>query len=74
MGTTQSVWQWRKQGGCVPGGVRAPTFVVDQNALLYSVFEVTWAASAVCAQTPSGGEPLPPLEPEIIVVICPHLL
>ena len=36
--------------------------------------EVIGTASDACSWTPSGGEPHPPLESEITVVVCPcHL-
>ena len=48
--------------------------VFGHSALLRGAFEVNGAADGVCSWTPSGGEPLPPLEPEITVVVCPCLL
>ena len=48
--------------------------VCGHNALLSGALEMNGAASGVCSQTPSGGEPLPPLEPEITVVVFLHLL
>ena len=48
--------------------------VFGHSALVCGALEVNGAASVVCSQTPSGGEPLPLLEPEITAVVCPHLL
>ena len=48
--------------------------VFGHNALFCGPFEVNGAVSGVCSWTPSGGKPLPPLEPERNVVVCPHLL
>ena len=48
--------------------------VFGHNALLCGAFEVNGAASGVRSQTPSGGEPLPPLDPEITAVVCTCLL
>ena len=48
--------------------------VFGHNALLCGALEVNGAASGTCSWTPSGGEPLPLLEPEISVVVCPYLL
>ena len=45
--------------------------VFGHSALVCGALEVNGAASVVCSQTPSGGEPLPLLEPEITVVVCP---
>ena len=45
--------------------------VFGHNALLAGVLEVNGAASGVCSQTPSCGDLLPPLGPEITVVVCP---
>ena len=48
--------------------------VLGHNAILCGALEVNGAASVVSSQTPTGGEPLPPLEPETTAVVCPHLL
>ena len=45
--------------------------VLGHSALLCGALEVSGAASGVCSQTSSDGEPLPHLEPEITVVVCP---
>ena len=73
--TAQSVWQWQQQGGCVPWGVQEHQQVVFRySALLCGALEVNGAANGFCSQTVSGAKPLPPLEPEITVVVCPCLL
>ena len=48
--------------------------VFCHNALLCGALEVIGAASGAFSQTPSGVSPLPPLEPEKTVVVCPHHL
>lgn len=63
-----------EQGSVFPGVWEQQQLVFSLNALLCGALEVNGAASGVCSQTPSGGEPLPPLEPEITVVVCPHHL
>ena len=60
--------------GVFPGVREHQQMVFSHNALLCGDFEVNGAASGVCSGTPSGGEPLPPLEPEITVMVCPHHL
>ena len=62
------------RAGVFPGVQEHQQVVFGHNALLYSTLEVNGAASHVCSWTPSGGEPLPHLEPQIAVVICPCLL
>ena len=63
------------RAGVVPGVQEHQQLVFGHNALLCGAFEVKGAASGVPSQTPSGGEPLPPLEPEITaLVVCPRLL
>ena len=57
-----------------PGVQEYQQVVFSHNALLCGAPEVNGAASGVCLWTPGGGEPLPPLDPEITVVICPYLL
>ena len=74
MGTSWSIQQWQQQGQCVPRGVRAPTDGVWSQCPPLGAFDVIGAASGACSQTPSGARPLPPLEPEITVVVCIHLL
>ena len=74
MGTAKNVWQWQQQDACVPSGARAPTDGVWSQCPPLGAFDVIGAASDACSQTPSGARPLPPLEPEITVVICLHLL
>ena len=60
---------------CVFPGVQEHQQAMDShNALLYGALEMNGAANGVSSQTHSGGEPLPPLEPETTVVICPRLL
>ena len=48
--------------------------VFSHNALLCGTREVHGAGSGICSQTPSIGEPLPPLEPELTALLCPRLL
>ena len=55
-----------------PGVGEYQQMVFGHNALLCGVLEKNGAASGVCSWTLSGGETLPPLEPEITAVICPH--
>lgn len=74
VGTTQSVWQWQQQGGLFPRVQEHQQLVFDHNVLLCGALEVIGAASGVCSWTSSGGKPLPPLEPEITAMVCPHLL
>jgi len=57
-----------------PGVREHQKVVFGHNAILCSASEVNGAAGGVCSQTPRGQEPLPPLQPEITVVVCPHLL
>ena len=57
-----------------PGLQEHQQMVFGHSALLCGALEVNGAASGVCSQTPSGGEPFPSLEPEITVVVCPRLL
>ena len=57
-----------------PGCLEHKQVVSGHNALLCGALEVNGAARGVCSLTPSGGKPLPPLEPEITAVICHHLL
>ena len=73
-GTAWSIQEWQHQGGGVPRGAEHQQVVFGHSTLLCGALEVNGAASGVCSQTPSGGEPLPPLEPEITVVVCPHHL
>ena len=54
-----------------PGVQKYQQVVFGHNAFLWGALEVIGAA---CSQTPSGGGPLPLLEREITVVVCPHLL
>ena len=60
--------------GVFPGVQEHQQVVFGDSALLCGAPEVNGAASGVCSRTPSGGKPLPPLEPEITVVICSHHL
>ena len=48
--------------------------VFNHNALFCGALEVNGAASGACSQIPSGGRPLPPLEPEITAVVFPRHL
>ena len=73
VGTAWNIWQWQQQGRCVPRGVKHQQVVFGHNALLCGALEVN-GASGVCSQTPTGGKPLPPLAPEITLVVSPHLL
>ena len=57
--------------GVFPGVLEHQHVVFGHNALLCGALEVSGAASGVCSQTSSDGEPLPHLEPEITVVVCP---
>ncbi len=62
------------RAGVFPGVREHQQVVFSHSALLCGALEVNGAASGICSWTPSGGEPLPPLEPEITVVVCPYLL
>ena len=74
--TAQSIWQWQWQwqGGCVPGVREHQQVVFSYSALLCGAVKVNGASSDIFSWAPSGGEPLPPLEPEITGVISPHFL
>ena len=58
----------------LPGVQEQQQVVFGHSALLCGALEVNGAASSVCSWTPSGGKPLPSLEAEITVVVCPCLL
>ena len=62
------------RAGLFPGVREHQQVVFGHSALLCGAFEVNGAASGFRSQTPSGGEPLQPLEPEITAVVCRHLL
>ena len=73
---------WVLPGAFGSGSSRAGVFPEVQehykmffshNALLWCL-EVNWVSSSVRSWIPIGGKTLPPLEPEITVVACPHLL
>ena len=74
VGTAQCVWQWQQQAGVFPGVREHQHVVFGHNALLCGALEVSEAAGGVCSWRPGSGKPLPPLESEIIVVVCPCLL
>ena len=62
------------RAGVSPGVQEHQQVVFGHSALLCGALEVNGAASGVCSWTSSGSKPLPPLEPEITAVVCPHLL
>ena len=62
------------RAGVYPGVREHQQVVFGHNALLCGAFELNGAASGVCSQILGGGEPLPPLEPEITAVVHPRLL
>ena len=74
MGSAQNIQQWQQQGWYVPRGVRAPIGGVWSQCSPLGAVDVTGAASGACSWTPSGGRPLPPLQPEITGLVCLHLL
>ena len=73
-GISQSIQQGQQQGRYVSRGARAPIGGFWSHCPPLGALDVIRVASGACSRTPSGGRPLPPLEPEITVVVCPDLL